>query len=147
MQLFEWRPTWKTFWQSLKSTGVKCFKNLQYRNKPQVSKKDGLLWMFIKQSQNRKLITNTVTVWFTLQYNYRRTFLHGPIIILIRPRYCILTLYSIMKPLSSDLWSFVTCFAKCSTTIGGWSGSFVGSPVKDGARFFPPTKLTENKKS
>lgn len=42
----------------------------------------------------------------------------------------IITLYSIMYPRSSDLCNLITCFANCSTGIGGWSGSFTNSPGK-----------------
>ena len=50
----------------------------------------------------------------------------------------ILALYSIMKPRSSDLCIFVTCFPNWSTGIGGWSASLISSPGAASSFFLVP---------
>lgn len=50
----------------------------------------------------------------------------------------VLTLYSIMNPRSSDLCIFVTCFANCSTGMGGWSASLITSPGAASSFFLAP---------
>ena len=50
----------------------------------------------------------------------------------------ILTLYSIINPRSSDLCIFVTCFANCSTGMGGWSASLISSPGAASSFFLAP---------